>query len=134
MATLDSTVGQDSGLPIEGQTTRPPENALGRDSVSSIDEQLQGIDKQLEYLLRKESTERSVQEAPPSADGQAENQTLPPLASPAPLPRSCEAAGSAGGGHRPARSGRLVVGSLALERFQQAGGRECSRGYAPFSH
>ena len=88
MATLDSTVGQDSGLPIEGQTTRPPENALGRDSVSSIDEQLQGIDKQLEYLLRKESTERSVQEAPPSADGQAENQTLPPLASPAPLPRS----------------------------------------------
>ena len=88
MTTRDSTVGPDSGLPIEGHAVSPPENALGRDSASSIDEQLKGIDEHLQYLLRKESLEQQVQQAPSSAECQAKNQVLPPLASSAPLPRS----------------------------------------------
>ena len=55
------------------------DNAVGRDPVPHIDEQLQNIDNQLQNLVRKESTEQPARQTPLSDDGQTLNRSLPLL-------------------------------------------------------
>jgi multidrug resistance efflux pump len=64
------------------------DEAVGQTPVPTIDEQLQNIDKHLQNLVRKESTEQPIRQIPPFDEGQSSIRTLPPLAPPAHLRRS----------------------------------------------
>ena len=113
------------------------ENAVNRDPIARIDEQLQSLDGHVQDLLGKGSVPQSVpaQEIPRLADGPSPKPSLPPLAPPS-LPRPSLGKRLV----RPAVGvGLLVLAAWALlplifELAQHAGGRQRACSHAPISH